>query len=75
MRVNVFIAQNDGQAPHELLVLPYGPLAGIPRHLKHLDWRNLATTLSDDKLLGRSGANIQADIARQGYSLVQQQPG
>lgn len=72
MKVNVFIAQDDGKTPRELLVLPYGPLGGIPEHLQHLEWRNLATTLTDDKLLSRYGTKIDADIRQQGYSLVPQ---
>ena len=70
MRVNVFVATDDGKSPHDLLVLPYGPMAGIPAHLQHLDWRNLATTLTDDKLLGKGAAEIEAAIARDGYALV-----
>lgn len=70
MRVNVFIALDDGKMPHELLVLPYGPTAVIPTHLRHLDWQNLATTMTDDKLLGRASAEIDASIARDGYALV-----
>lgn len=70
MRVNVFVARNDGKTPHDLLVLPYGPLGGIPQYLMHLDWRNLATTMSDNKMLGRSAAAIEEDIALCGYALV-----
>lgn len=70
MRVNVFVAVNDGKTPHDLLVLAYGPLAGIPAHLEHLDWRNLATTMTNDKLLGASAHSIEDSIARDGFALV-----
>ncbi|MHA6731183.1 hypothetical protein [Devosia sp. A369] len=69
--MNVFIAADGEKTQHELLVLPYGPLGGIPAHLRHLDWRNLATTMTDDKLLGMSPAWVEAAITRNGYALVQ----
>ncbi|MHA6731646.1 hypothetical protein [Devosia sp. A369] len=68
--MNVFVASNDGKTPHELLVLPYEPQGGIPPHLQHLLWRNLATTMTDDKLLGRPAAAIEEEIARLGYALI-----
>ncbi len=70
MPVNVFIsAVAEGQSP-QLLVLPLGPDAAIPAHLREIEWRHFATTLTADKLLGASAASIEADIARDGYSLV-----
>ncbi|MHA6690611.1 hypothetical protein [Devosia sp. A449] len=68
--MNVFVAANDRKTPHELLVLPWGPLGGIPDHLQHLDWRNLATTMTDDKLLGNEAERIKAEIASKGYAIV-----
>lgn len=49
MKVNVFITQDDGKTPRELLVLHYGLLGGISEYLQHLEWRNLAATLTDDR--------------------------
>ena len=70
MQVNVFISEiAEGQSP-QLLVLPLGPEAVIPRHLQEYEWRHFATTLTADKLLGAPAALIEADIARDGYSLV-----
>ena len=71
MQVNVFAAAEYGNAPHELLVLPYGPPSMIPCHLQHLKWRNLATATTDDKLLGVPAHRIDADIAANGYALVE----
>lgn len=68
--MNVFVASDDGKVPHELLVLPWGPLGGITSHLKHLVWRNLATTMTDDKLLGNEAERIKAEIATKGYAIV-----
>lgn len=72
MRVNVFVAADDRKAPHEFLVLPWGPLGGISRHLTHLVWRNLATTMINDKLLGNEAGRIKAEVARKGYAIVQE---
>ncbi|MBB4051128.1 hypothetical protein GGR20_000746 [Devosia subaequoris] len=70
MQVNVFISdQKDGKAP-QLLVLPMGPEAVIPRHLQHQEWRHFATTMTDDKLLGAPSPEIEAAIARDRYALV-----
>lgn len=71
MRVNVFAAADYGSAPHQLLVLPYGPLSTIPCHLKHLKWRNLSTATTDDKLLRAPASRIDADIAANGHALVE----
>ena len=71
MQVNVFISTPAAvdEVP-SLLVLPYGPAAAIPRHLQGLEWRHLATTMSDDKLLGASAADVQQRIERDGYAVV-----
>lgn len=70
MQVNVLISEAVGKSPPALLVLPYGPLAAIPRHLQGMSWRHLAITGVDDKLLGASAAAIEASIAEAGYALV-----
>jgi hypothetical protein len=70
MQVNVFISTtHDGEEP-SLLVLPFGPQASIPRHLQGIDWRHLAVTSPEDKLLGASAREIDAAIAGHGYALV-----
>ena len=70
MRVNVFIsASKDGQPP-SLLVLPLDPGAAIPRHLQDTEWQHFATTLTSDKLLGAKADAIEADITKNGYSIV-----
>lgn len=69
MRVNLFTAADDGNSLG-LLVLPYGPMGGIPSHLRHLAWRNIATTTSDDPLLAFSPAKIETEIACNGFALV-----
>jgi hypothetical protein len=71
MQVNIFIARDDGQVPHALLVLPYGPMAAIPDKLRHLDWEHFVTTMTDDKLLGASAKVIETDLAASGFALVQ----
>ncbi|MNY82213.1 hypothetical protein D3C86_2241840 [compost metagenome] len=53
-----------------MLVLPIDPGAAIPSHLRSTEWQHFATTLASDKLLGAQAAVIEADIARNGYSLV-----
>lgn len=70
MRVNVLMAADDGNRPPELLVLPYGPSARIPAHLRHLTWRNMATTTIDDRLLAIPSAKIETDIAINGFAMM-----
>lgn len=70
MQVNVFISKGNAEHAPTLLVLPCGPLAAIPRHLQGLEWRHFAVTSPDDKLLGARAAEIEADIAEDGYALV-----
>lgn len=70
MQVTVFISDaRKGEEP-TLLVLPYGPEAAIPRHLRGLEWRHLAITSSGDKLLGAADTKVEAGIAEHGYALV-----
>lgn len=70
MQVNVFISDaREGEAP-TLLVLPYGPMAAIPRHLQGLEWRHLAITSPQDKLLGAAPEVIEAGIVENGYAVV-----
>ncbi len=70
MQVNVFISTGTDDSPRKLLVLPIDPGAAIPRHLRTTEWQHFATTLASDKLLGAQAAVIEADIARNGFSLV-----
>ncbi|WP_297105612.1 hypothetical protein [uncultured Devosia sp.] len=70
MQVNVFISAGTEENPPKLLVLPLGPEAAIPRHLQGTEWRHFATTMTDDRLLGARAADIEADIAANGYALV-----
>jgi hypothetical protein len=70
MQVNVLISEPVGNTAPALLVLPYSPLAAIPRHLQGMSWRHLAITAADDKLLGASAENIEASISERGYALV-----
>ena len=70
MQVNVFISENLGRCPPALLILPYGPMAAIPRHLQGMPWRHLAITAADDKLLGAPAAQIESAISEAGYALV-----
>ncbi len=70
MQVNVFISEvREGEEP-TLLVLPYGPQASIPEHLHGIEWRNLAVTSSEDKLLGEHAVRIQDTIHDCRYALV-----
>ena len=57
-------------AAKTLLVLPYGPMASIPRHLQGADWSYFATTTTGDKLMGAPAATVEAGIAQHGYVLV-----
>ena len=38
MQVNVFVLKAGNDSPPTLLVLPYGPMAAIPRHLRGVNW-------------------------------------
>lgn len=70
MHVNVFVgAIREGEEP-TLLVLPYGPSASIPKHLRGVKWRDLAVTSSADSLLGASEEVITSAISESGYALV-----
>lgn len=71
MQVNVFIARN-GESRQTLLVMPYGPVAAIPDHLQHQNWRSLATTTSDDVLLQGNHDTICEELRRYGFALLQQ---
>ena len=70
MQVNVLVSQAAGSFPPSLLVLPYGPLAAIPRHLQGLSWRHLAIMAADDKLLGAPVDQIETALLESGYALV-----
>jgi hypothetical protein len=70
MQVNVLISEAVGQSPPALLILPYSPLAAIPRHLQGMTWRHLAITAVDDKLFGAPADQVEAAISEGGYALV-----
>lgn len=70
MQVNVFVLKAGNDSPPTLLVLPYGPMAAIPPHLQGVNWTYLATTTSDDKLIGAQSIAVEEDIGRVGYALV-----
>ncbi|AVF02923.1 MULTISPECIES: hypothetical protein [Devosia] len=70
MQVNVFVSKaSEGEEP-ALLILPYGPAAAIPPHLQGLEWRHLAITSPEDKLIGADTGEIEVSIAEHGYALV-----
>ena len=70
MQVNVFIGTIRESEEPTLLVLPYGPSSAIPKHLRGVEWRNLAVTSSSDSLLGASEEVITTAISESGYALV-----
>jgi hypothetical protein len=70
MQVNIFISRPvDTEAPR-LLVLPYGPTAAVPRHLQGVVWDYVATTSTEDKLIGAASIAVEEGIARDGFALV-----
>ncbi|MFP9136030.1 hypothetical protein ACLI1C_02495 [Devosia sp. XGJD_8] len=70
MQVNVFISRPvDAEAP-TLLVLPFGPTAALPRHLQGIVWDYLATTSTEDKLIGAAATAVEEGLARDGFALV-----
>lgn len=70
MQVNVFVASKASGEPPTILVLPFGPTAVIPRHLLALDWRHLAVTMTDDRLIGAPAVDVEAAIGQHGYALL-----
>ena len=70
MHVNIFISSEETEQPRRLLVLPIAPDAAIPSHLRDVQWRHFARTMTGDKLLGATAESIEADIDRLGYALV-----
>lgn len=72
MQVNVFISavEHDG-SPTQMLVLPFGPEAAIPRHLQHIDWRYFATTFAGDSVIGAEKAEVEVALTSEGYLLTQ----
>lgn len=74
MQVNVFISKTVSGDPPILLVLPFGPLVAIPSHLRDIEWRHLAVTMSDDRLLGASAETVEYAMERNGYALVLPRP-
>src|SRR5690606_6794370 len=71
MQVNVFISKPvGGNDLPTLVVLPYEPLAAVPRHLRGMEWDYLATTSPADKLIGATATAMGDGIARDGYVRV-----
>lgn len=71
MQVNVFASEVvEGDEPTALLVLPCGPLAAVPKHLRDIGWRYFATTEADDRIIGLGRADVEAAIASDGYVLT-----
>lgn len=70
MQVNVFVTRETDTSKYSLLVLPYGENNAIPIELQHLQWRHLATTRMDDRLLANSEPVIRAQMDMTGYGLV-----
>lgn len=71
MQVNVFVSEvtQDGR-PTSMLVLPYGPEAIIPEHLRQVDWRYLATAEADDRIIGLGREVVEAALKADGYVLT-----
>jgi hypothetical protein len=71
VQVNVFVSEveHDG-SPTAMLVLPFGPEAAIPEHLRKVDWRYLATAEADDALIGLGREGVEAALAADGYVLT-----
>jgi hypothetical protein len=68
MQVNIFVSEviQDGQ-PSTMLVLPVGPDAKIPKHLQNIEWRYLATTEADDRIIGMERGEVEVAISTDGY--------
>jgi hypothetical protein len=70
LRVNVLIAQDTGVNQHQILIFLEGLPAEVPDQLIAFNWRHLATTTLHNKLLISAAPVIEAEISRQGYSLL-----
>jgi hypothetical protein len=53
-----------------LLLFPHNKEAEVPDHLRHLNWRHLASTDLRDKLFATSAPVVRVEFARQDYSLL-----
>ena len=71
IHVNVFVAHDPTLAHHQLLVLPATVEPEIHEHLRHLNWRELASTHLGDKLLSSARPVIEAQFVQGGHSLLQ----
>lgn len=73
MQVNAFVSevQQDG-VPTQMLVLPYGPEAAIPAHLRAIEWRYFATTEADN-IIGLRAGEVEVAMAERGYAIVKPQ--
>lgn len=71
MQVNVFISPVDHTGlPTQMLVLPFGPEAAIPKHLQHVDWRYFASTVAGDSVIGAEKGEVEVALASDGYLLT-----
>ncbi|ODT80486.1 MAG: hypothetical protein ABS76_16255 [Pelagibacterium sp. SCN 64-44] len=71
MQVNVFVSEveQDG-TPTAMLVLPFGPEAAIPEHLRKVKWRYFATADADDAIIGLGRRDVESALATDGYVLT-----
>ena len=71
MQVNVFVSEpRQNETLRQLLLLPYGLEAVIPPHLRGIDWRYLATTQADDKLIDLPTGEVDVAMVSDGYVVV-----
>ncbi|MET3900846.1 hypothetical protein ABIB57_004814 [Devosia sp. UYZn731] len=69
MQVNVLISDDAGPRAW-LLVLPFGEANIVPTEISRFHWRDLATALTDDRLLRTNRSRIEAELECRGYSLI-----
>ena len=70
MQLNILISNADEDETPTLLVLPFGVTNAVPKHLRTMTWRHLATTTLDDKLIGDHAGEVEVDLADVGYALI-----
>ena len=66
LRVQVFFAH----AQRKVLVLPAGSNTDLPPSVKHLEWRKVAETTLDDRLLAPASPIVEAELGAHGYALL-----
>lgn len=70
MQVKVFVAIGESLAQNQLLILPADPITAIPKEVGD-GWTYFDTVNRDGLMLGLEPESIEADIAAQGYSLIE----